>query len=69
MGDVLIKPLSVLRVRLPLTLTSQEPPPEAKPIQQQLEYLMVAKTVIFIQIVGFTTVTQNNIPNIGLAHQ
>ena len=52
MGDVLIKPLSALRVRLPLTLTSQEPPPETKPIQQQLEYLMVTKTVA---IVNFTT--------------
>ena len=66
-GDVLIKPLSALRVRLPLTLTSQEPPPEAKPIQQQLEYLMITKTVVFIAIVNCAT--QNNIPNISLAHQ
>jgi len=45
MGDVLIKPLSALRVRLPLTRTSQEPPPDLKPIQQQLEYLAIRKTV------------------------
>ena len=43
MGDVLIKPLSVLRVRFPLTLTSQDPPPTLKLIQQQLEYLTIMK--------------------------
>ena len=41
MGEVLIKPLSVLRVRLPLTLTTQELPPALKLIQQQLEYLTI----------------------------
>ena len=46
MGDVLIKPLSVLRVRLPLTLISQlGSRPSAKVIQQQLEYLAIRKTV------------------------
>ena len=43
MGEELIKPLSVLRVRLPLTLTCQELPPALKPIQQQPEYLTIAK--------------------------
>lgn len=43
MGEELIKPLSVLRVRLPLTLTCQELPPALKPIQQQPEYLTIMK--------------------------
>ena len=42
MGEVLIKPLSALRVRLPLTLISQLGScPLAKVIQQQLEYLKI----------------------------
>ena len=42
MGEVLIKPLSALRVRLPLTRTSQlGSRPSAKVIQQQLEYLAI----------------------------
>ena len=44
MGEVFIKPLSALRVRLPLTLTSQLGScPLAKVIQQQLEYLNIEK--------------------------
>jgi len=39
MGDVLIKPLSALRVKLTLTLCSQPDPPTTNLIQQQLEYL------------------------------
>ena len=40
MGDVLIKPLSALRDKLPLTLSSQPDPPATKLlIQQQPEYL------------------------------
>ena len=46
MGEELIKPLSVLRVRLPLTLTSQDLPPALKLIQQQLEYLTITKVSI-----------------------
>lgn len=51
-GDVLIKPLSALRVRLPLTLSSQPLPPATNSlIQQQLVYLTIRKIYSVLQVI------------------
>lgn len=41
-GDVLIRPVSGLVVRLIRTLRLQDPPPDLREIQQQLAYLLKA---------------------------